>query len=102
MEKFVKADALIKKILTKYGITEDINKLYIIWEKVVGEKLSKKIELCGVKGDTILVNVVSCEYHYHLKISKREWLKKINDFFSSSNKNTQKNFKFNDIKVVKL
>lgn len=101
MEKFVKADILIKKILAKYGIVEDINKLYIIWEKVVGEKLAKKIELCGVKGGTILVSVASCEYHHYLKISKREWLKKINDFFSSD-KEGQENFKFNDIKVVKL
>jgi hypothetical protein len=103
MENFVKAESIIKKILSRYGIPEDFEKIYILWEEVVSKKIAKKIELCGIKGDTLLVSVNSALYIHHLKLSKKEWLKKLNLYLDPNldEKNAIKDGKFKDIRVVK-
>ncbi|MCX7716039.1 MAG: DUF721 domain-containing protein [Endomicrobia bacterium] len=99
MENFTKADIVLEKILTKYGLSKDLLVIYEIWEKVVGEKIAKKIQLCGIKGDTLLVCVETPAHHHYLKLYQKEWLKKINEFFLQYR---DTNIKFKNFKVVKL
>jgi len=104
MENFVKADSIIKKILSKYGIPKDFEKVYILWKTIVGKNIAKKIELCGMKGDILLVSVSSSLYHHHLRLLKREWLKKLNLYLDSNlgEQEALKEGRFKDIKVIKL
>ncbi len=103
MENFVKADSIIKKILSKYGIPQDFEKICILWEEIVGKKIAKKIELCGIKEDTLLVSVNSAFYYHHLRLSKKEWLKKLNLYLEPGleEKKSLKEGRFKDIKVVR-
>mgnify|MGYP000191969549 CR=1 FL=1 len=98
MDKFVCVDSVLKKILRNYGISEELEKLYSIWEQVIGTKLAKKIQLCGIKKDVLLVTVDTSAHHHYLKLHKKEWLQKINSFLSSE----KQKIVYNDIKVIKL
>lgn len=102
MNQFTNVKSILQKILNKYSIYEDLSKIYLVWEEVVGKKIAKKIELCGIKGDTLLVSVNSSIYHHHLKLFKKEWLKKINLYLSENLKENTTEERFKDIKVVKL
>lgn len=96
MEKFIKVDIILKKILKKYGITEDLEILYKLWEDIVGKDISEKIKIYGAKGDEILVSVESPAYYHHLKLHQNEYLKKINDYLNKTSENG-----FKKIKVLK-
>ncbi|MFN3550286.1 MAG: DciA family protein [Endomicrobiia bacterium] len=102
MEHFSNIKPILQKILNKYGICEDLTKIYIVWEEVVGKKIAKKIELCGLKGDTLLVKVNSHIYRHHLKLLKKEWLKKINLYLDENLKEPAYEGRFKDIKIVNL
>ncbi|MCX7956764.1 MAG: DUF721 domain-containing protein [Endomicrobia bacterium] len=98
MANFTKAEILIKKILSRYGILEELGQLYDIWDDIVGKEVAKKIKLCGAKNGEIFVSVASPAYHHHLKLHQQEYLQKINEYFFN------KKFKtdiFKKIKVLK-
>ncbi|MCS7231363.1 MAG: DciA family protein [Elusimicrobiota bacterium] len=97
MEKFVKIDEIIKKLLKKYGISEELKFLYDVWELVLGKDMAEKIKLCGIKNDELLVSVESAIYHHHLKLNQNEYLQKINELLLNNNFNCE----FKKIKVVK-
>jgi len=97
MDKFVNAELVLKKILSNFGISEELGKLYSVWEQVVGTKLAKKIQLCGAKKNVLLVTVETPAHHHYLKLHKKEWLEKINSLCSKEQKVCYK-----DIKVIKL
>jgi hypothetical protein len=43
MDKFVNAELVLKKFFSNFGISEELGKLYSVWEQVVGAKLAKKL-----------------------------------------------------------
>jgi|YNPMSStandDraft_1061717.scaffolds.fasta_scaffold00640_16 hypothetical protein len=98
MNNFVKSEVVLKKIFSKLGISKELVDLYSVWEKILGSKLAKKIQLCGVKDDVLLVKVETSAHHHYLKLNKKILIEKINKtMFSDESK-----VKYNDIKVVKL
>ncbi|GEM_PF-2019893 len=97
MKDFVKSADVLKKIFYNLGISENLTKLYFIWEEVVGPKLAKKIQLCGVKKDVLLVTVETPAHHHYLKLHKKDWLEKINKMCSKESEVV-----YNDIKVIRL
>lgn len=99
MDNFVKSENVLKKIFFNLGISENLEKLYSIWEEVVGSKLAKKIQLCGVKKNVLLVTVETSAHHHYLKLHKKDWLEKINKMCTNSKKSE---VAYNDIKVIKL
>lgn len=96
MEKFTRIDVILKRILKRYGISEELGLLYKLWEDVVGKDISEKIKICGAKGNEIFVSVESPAYYHHLKLNQNEYLKKINEYL---NKSSEDGFK--KIKVLK-
>ncbi len=102
MEYFSNIKPILQKILKNYGICEDLDRIYIVWEEVVGKKMAKKIELCGVKDENLLVEVNSYIYRHHLKLLKREWLKKINLYLDKNLNEPNTEGRFKDIKIVNL
>ncbi len=99
MHSFDKVDQVLEKILNRYGISKNLKLIYDIWESVVGKKIAKKIQLCGIKGDTLLVSVETPIHHHYLKLHQKEWLKKINEILSQQK---DSHTKFSNIKVIKL
>jgi len=93
MDGFVKASSVVERILKKYGITQKEEEVYLFWEKVLGEELSKKISLVGIRGNKLLVEVSSPAHHHQLKMCKREWLKSLNGLLGEE--------RFKDVKVVR-
>lgn len=98
-ENFVKADKVLEHLLARYGISKNYQIIYELWDVIVGKQIAKKIQVCGVKGDTILVTVATPAHHHYLKLYQKEWLKKINELCLQ---NEKIKMKFNSIKVVKL
>ncbi len=96
MDNFKKVKPLLENLLSKYGISSELGRLYDIWEEVVGKKLAKKIQLCGVKNKTLLVTVETTAHHHYLNLYQKKWLEKINQML----KKTEDGYK--NIKVVKL
>ncbi|MFH0807176.1 MAG: DUF721 domain-containing protein [Elusimicrobiota bacterium] len=77
---FTPAREIVKKLLESYGIKEENYALYDIWNKELG-KLSKKIRMIGISGDTILVQTDHPAYKQEVRIRKKEFIKKINGHF---------------------
>jgi len=84
MPKFIQADVVINKLLKQLGLTKDIQEIYFYWEKVVGENLASKVQLVGIKKDTLIIKVSSSAYYHQLKLYQKEWLKKINIFLGEN------------------
>ncbi|MCS7151248.1 MAG: DUF721 domain-containing protein [Endomicrobia bacterium] len=99
MQEFSKAKYIIERILSRYGITKQLFELYDIWNEVIGEKLARKIQLCGIKDGNILVTVENPAYHYYLKLHQKEILEKITKKLSDKFLQCEQ---FKNIKVVKL
>ena len=97
MNNFVKSEHVLKKIFYNLGISENLGKLFSVWEEVVGAKLAKKIQLCGAKEDVLLVIVETSAHHHYLKLHKKDWLEKINKICSKESEVV-----YNDIKVIRL
>lgn len=99
MHEFLKAKSVIEKIMLRYGLSCQLIRLYDIWEEILGKKLAKKIQLCGVKNGSILVTVDTPAHHYYVKLHQKEWLEKINQRVTEENLDLGM---FKNIKVVKL
>lgn len=99
MQEFLKAKSVIEKIMLKYGISPQLYKLYDIWEEIVGKKLAKKVQVCGVKNSNILVTVDTPAYHHYIKLHQKEILEKINQRLVEEG---QEFSEFKNIKAVKL
>ncbi|MFQ3675486.1 MAG: DUF721 domain-containing protein [Endomicrobiia bacterium] len=84
MQKFIQANIAINNLLKQLGLTKEKQDIYFYWEKVVGEKLASKIQLVGIKNDTLMIKVSSSAYHHQLKLYQREWLKKINTYLGAN------------------
>lgn len=80
MENFLQAKVVVNNLLKQLGLTKEKEEIYFYWEKIVGEKLVSKIQLVGIKKDTLLVKVSSSAYHHQVKLCQKEWVKKINTY----------------------
>lgn len=78
VENFLCSKKVVSKLLERLGLNKEVENIYFYWEQVVGEKLSTKIQIVGIKKDTLLVKTNSSAYYQHLKLHQKEWLKKIN------------------------
>ena len=84
MQNFIRANVAINKLFKQLGLTEDRREIYFYWEKVVGENLSSKIQLVGIKKDTLIIKISSSAYYQQLKLYKKEWLKKLNSYIGEN------------------
>lgn len=94
MREFTKSSFIISKLMEKIGLNDEKKLIYFYWEKIVGEKLAKKIQLVGIKNGCLLVKPSSPAYYHQMKLSQSEWIKKINDYLG--------NDKIKGIKTVNL
>lgn len=86
------AKEIVKDVLKKYGLDLETYTLFEVWEKELGP-VAKKIKLMGRNKKCFLVQIESPAYRQELRYRKKEFIRKINDYF---NKNI-----IDDIKEVK-
>jgi predicted nucleic acid-binding Zn ribbon protein len=84
MDNFIKSKDAIGILLKKLGLTKEKLEIYLYWEKIVGENLVKKIQVVGIKNDTLLLKVNSSAYRHQVKLYQKEWLKKINTYLGEN------------------
>ena len=75
-----KASNILKELLRRYGLTEDIYALYDIWDKEAG-KISKQAKMMGKRGKTLLIRAENSVYKQEIRLRKKELIKKINGNF---------------------
>ncbi len=76
--------------------------LYEQWESICGKELSKKTRPKALYKNILTVTVENPVLIFELGFIKEEFIKKINDFFSSENKKIplEKNITIKDIRFI--
>ncbi len=84
MSEFIESSVAVDRLLKKLGLTKEKEQVYLYWDEVVGKNLAGKIQLVGIKNDTLIIKVKSPAYHQQLKLYQREWIKKINSYIGNN------------------
>ena len=71
----------IRKFLEKSGLDSGVDqqKALKVWDKTVGNKISKKTEPISVKNGTLVIKTTNPVWKQELQIQKREIINKLNN-----------------------
>jgi len=75
-----KLDTTIKNFLNKLGLTKNVNqnKAIVLWDEVVGEKISKNTEAISVEHGILTVTVSNPTWRQELVFKQQEIIKQLN------------------------
>ena len=75
-----KLDTTIKNFLNKLGLTKNVNqnKAIVLWDEVVGEKISKNTEPISVEHGTLTVSVSSSTWRQELVFKQQDIINQLN------------------------
>ena len=88
-----KLNTTIKKFLNNFGLTQGVNQntAIILWEEVVGEKISKNTEPISVEHGTLTVSVSNPTWRQELVFKQQDIINQLN---KKLGKNTIKEVRF--------
>ena len=73
--------SVMNKVLKAYrhDSDEELTKVWSLWDRAVGETISKHTRPEAFKGKLLLVNVTSSTWMHHLQFQKNTIIKKVNE-----------------------
>jgi|TARA_B100000959_G_scaffold283201_1_gene351509 predicted nucleic acid-binding Zn ribbon protein len=88
-----KLNTTIKKFLNNFGLTQSVNQntAIILWDEVVGEKISKNTEPISVEHGTLTVSVSNPTWRQELVFKQQDIINQLN---KKLGKNTIKEVRF--------
>ena len=88
-----KLNTTIKKFLNNFGLTQSVNQntAIILWDEVVGEKISKNTEPISVEHGTLTVSVSNPAWRQELVFKQQDIINQLN---KKLGKNTIKEVRF--------
>ena len=88
-----KLNTTIKKFLNNFGLTQSVNQntAIVLWDEVVGEKISKNTEPISVEHGTLTVSVSNPTWRQELVFKQQDIINQLN---KKLGKNTIKEVRF--------
>jgi hypothetical protein len=79
---FVPSGDIIERLKRHLGLDEKTDAIFKIWEKELGQ-LAQGVKLIGIKDGNLLAEAESNVHLQELTLRRREFVKKINQYFGN-------------------